>query len=124
MHYVFVYGTLKRGFCRHHVLENETFLGEVCTEPLYLLYDLGNYPGLIKSDSGHSVTGEVYLVDDACLKQLDTIEAVGESLYSREPVQLAQPWNDLVVQTYIYQQPVEGLPQIDRWTKHTETNQE
>src|SRR2546421_721985 len=43
---LFVYGTLKRGGCRHGPLAGQRYRGETHTRPRYALYDLGDYPGL------------------------------------------------------------------------------
>ena len=60
---LFVYGTLKRGGCRHAPLACQRFLGEARTAPLYRLYDLGSYPGLVPADEGGDVVhGELYEV--------------------------------------------------------------
>jgi gamma-glutamylcyclotransferase (GGCT)/AIG2-like uncharacterized protein YtfP len=76
-HRLFVYGTLRRGFERHHHLERlgALFLGEarVAAE----LFDLGSYPGA-RPASGQSkwVRGEVFALsrpaDD--LRVLDSVE--------------------------------------------------
>ena len=109
---VFVYGTLKRGQSRTHVLSQQQFLGEALTRPHYLLVDLGQYPGLILPTalepvivSPHAVQGELYRVDDGCLAELDRIECVNQNLYARWPVSLEVPEN-VAAQTYLYQQTV------------------
>ena len=87
---VFVYGTLKRGHQRNHVLAEQTFISEASTTTDYRMYNLGNYPGLkeVDSGSGVQVQGEIYRVDLACLKQLDQIEGVDQGLYERREVRL------------------------------------
>jgi len=50
------------------------------------LYDLGAYPGLLLNESGSSVIGEVYEVDDETLNELDDFEA--SSNYLRKPVEI------------------------------------
>lgn len=88
---VFVYGTLKRGHQRSHVLDGQTFIGEAATTADYRMYNLGDYPGLKEVDpgSGVQVQGEIYQVDQACLRQLDQIEAVDQGLYERREVRLS-----------------------------------
>lgn len=117
MNRLFVYGTLKKGFCRHDALSACKFLGLANTEPLYKLIDLGDYPGLISSDNGISIEGELYEVDDPCLQKLDAIEGVEMNLYSRETVQLLSPWDDKTAITYIYRQSTDGYPEIQQWTR-------
>ncbi len=101
---VFVYGTLKRGFCRHHYLESQQFLGEATTQPLYRMVDCGDYPGLLPADreSGRTIQGELWQVDATCLKILDEVEGVAMGLYARRTIHLQPPFDQRQVQAYIY----------------------
>jgi gamma-glutamylcyclotransferase (GGCT)/AIG2-like uncharacterized protein YtfP len=71
---VFVYGTLLSGERNHHLLERARLVGEARTEPLFSLYDLGPFPGLVPRGS-QMVAGEVYEVDEPTLAALDRLEA-------------------------------------------------
>lgn len=98
---IFVYGTLKRGFCRAHFLTGQLFLGDARTLPQYRMFDCGTYPGLKFVESGGlSIVGELWSVDDECLAQLDREEGVDERLYARQGIQLVE----LV--------PVDGSPEL------------
>ncbi|WP_437228196.1 gamma-glutamylcyclotransferase family protein [Planctomicrobium sp. SH661] len=112
---IFVYGTLKRGFCRHFAIESETFLGEARTAPRYRMFNVGTYPALIETDSGISIQGEVWSVNDIALARLDEVEGVDESLYIRKPIQLID--TDLMpVEAYFYLRSTEGCPDCgDIW---------
>ena len=88
---IFVYGSLKRSYALHHLLEDQTLIGPARTELLYRLFDLGSYPGLVDWPEGLSIHGEVYRVTSKCLAQLDEAEGVDEGLYARREIQLAQP---------------------------------
>ena len=123
-HCVFVYGTLKRGYLRHDSISQQIFLGEANTAARYRLFDLGDYPGLIADESGVSVAGELYAVDEECLGRLDEIEGVNQGLYSRQPVELLPPWNEHNTLTYIYEQPVSGHREIPVWPFPVKTNNE
>ena len=46
-HLLFVYGTLKTGFCRNPYLDEQQLVGPVQTANRYRLVDCGNFPGLI-----------------------------------------------------------------------------
>lgn len=83
-HLVFVYGTLRRGERNHHLLVNAQSLGNHTTSPVYDLYDLGSYPAV--SEGHGAIFGEVYLVDDHTLEQLDYIEDVPVT-YRREQIE-------------------------------------
>jgi gamma-glutamylcyclotransferase (GGCT)/AIG2-like uncharacterized protein YtfP len=108
MRQIFVYGSLKRGYRLHHLLQGQPFLGTASTCPLYRLHDLGEYPGLVASASGVSVRGEVYEVDDGCLQQLDAAEGVDEGLYVRGPVQLTGLFADRTIHAWFYGGSVHG----------------
>ena len=72
---LFVYGTLKRGGCRHAALADQTLLGEARTRPIYALHHLGAYPGLKNApDGGQVVYGELYAVEETRRTRLDEIE--------------------------------------------------
>ena len=118
MRRIFVYGTLKQGHCRHDVLTGQTFLGPAKTEPNYKLFDLGSYPGLVFSEHGRSIEGELYAVNDNCLQQLDIIEGVDIGLYRREPIELLMPWNLEATETYIYLSSTDGHNEISNWSSH------
>ena len=86
---LFVYGTLKRGQASHDLLQGQEYLGEALTAPHYRLYDAGRFPVLVAARAaGRSIRGEVWRVDDACLRVLDAWEDVPR-LYVRRRVDLA-----------------------------------
>jgi gamma-glutamylcyclotransferase (GGCT)/AIG2-like uncharacterized protein YtfP len=116
MTFVFVYGTLKRGDCRHRFLAGSHFCGPALTRPGYRLYQLGEFPGLVASESGGCIEGELYRVSDAVLALLDDVEAVADSLFERAAVRLQAPHSDLAVQAYFYRGSVEGCRElVRRW---------
>lgn len=106
---LFVYGTLKRGGDNHHHLAYQQFLGEAHTPAGYTLYSLGRYPGMVREAADTAgVTGELWAVDAASLRQLDVLEGVNEGLYERVPLKLAAPADGQPVQTYLYLGSVAG----------------
>lgn len=84
MSYLFVYGTLRKGF-EHPMAEllarsAELFTSAYCQG---LLYDLGPYPVFTYSNLPQaSVKGDVYLLhnEHEVLKMLDEYEGIGEDL--------------------------------------------
>ena len=94
---VFVYGTLKRGHQRNHVLADQTFIGPATTVADYRMYDLGSYPGLIEvaPGAGDQIQGEIYRIDPTCLRQIDQIEAVDQGLYERREIHFDPPLTTL-----------------------------
>ncbi|KAK3276725.1 hypothetical protein CYMTET_15231 [Cymbomonas tetramitiformis] len=92
-HRVFVYGTLKRGFHNHRLLEkfDARFVCETRTrEPMRLV--LGDYgvPYLMgpHPDAAGPVLGELWEVDDEALGALDVLEGVDVGMYTRTRVEL------------------------------------
>ena len=85
-HLVFVYGTLRSGGegAMSIRFSNSKFIADAKVNGS--LYDLGAYPGLLLNQSGLSVIGEVYEVDDETLNELDDFEA--SSNYLRKPVEI------------------------------------
>ena len=111
--YLFVYGTLKRGDCRSHLLSDQRFIMEVRTLPHYRLYDLGSYPGIIEvKEGGIAVEGELWLVTHTCMAILDIEEGVPDGLYVRRRIMLGPPYVDELVQSYFYQQSLCGARQL------------
>ncbi|HWA85253.1 MAG TPA: gamma-glutamylcyclotransferase family protein [Opitutus sp.] len=110
---VFVYGTLKRSGSNHHVLAGQVFVGDARTVPGYALYDLGAYPGMVRSaDDRDGVAGEVWSVDPAALARLDAFEGVPEKLYRRDGVPLLAPFADRSIDAYFYLRTVDGRRSI------------
>lgn len=83
MHLLWVYGSLKKGFCRNEVLLKERHLGTAFTVPYYQLHNLGSYPGLIAG--GNNIFGELYEVSEDCIEKIDKIEDV-PNLFQRKDI--------------------------------------
>ncbi len=105
---VFVYGTLKRGGVNHGWIEQQQFVAEACTLPLYRMFDLGGYPGMVRSKDGISIQGEVWSVDEAGLALLDVLEDTAGGEYERVTLQLEGDFATPRVEGYIYLRSVEG----------------
>ena len=72
--FVFVYGTLKAGDYNNHLLmqNGAGFISNGLTPAIFDMVNLGGYPALI---TGHNeIVGEVWSVDEECLKVLDSLE--------------------------------------------------
>ena len=72
--YLFVYGTLKKGFKNHYLLrERAVFIGAARTRYKYALY-AGEVPYVTPDEEVSVIHGEVYLVDGRTLSLLDDFE--------------------------------------------------
>ena len=109
---VFVYGTLKRGGENHGWIAQQQFVAEAITAPLYRLYDLGGYPGMVRSAEGLSIQGEVWSVDEAGLAKLDVLEDTEGGEYERVMVQLEGDYSTQLVEGYIYLRSIEGRREV------------
>lgn len=84
---VFVYGTLKSGKHRNRCLQGSQFLGEIKTEPKYMLYQPPgvDYPCMAECNEGVAVEGELWEVIN--LTRLDAVEGVPH-LFQRQTIKL------------------------------------
>lgn len=84
--YLFVYGTLKRGFSNNHLLNQAEFLGAAKTLGKYSLWVSG-IPYVFKGEAVSYIHGELYHVDNLTLKIIDRLEGHPE-WYRREEVKV------------------------------------
>jgi gamma-glutamylcyclotransferase (GGCT)/AIG2-like uncharacterized protein YtfP len=87
LHRLFVYGTLMKGEHHHEALKSARFVGLSETEGQFDLVQIDYYPALLANGQTR-ITGEVYEVDDATLKELDALEEVPD-FYLRERIRLS-----------------------------------
>jgi gamma-glutamylcyclotransferase (GGCT)/AIG2-like uncharacterized protein YtfP len=97
-HFVFVYGTLRRGGPGEMSSRFPAAKFIAAAQVAGSLYDLGAYPGLVLNESNSSVLGEVYEVDDKTLNRLDEFEA--GSHYRRQQVAVSIGTHRRVCWTY------------------------
>ena len=102
-HHVFVYGTLKKGFQYHHLIENSTFNGTAKTKEKYAMYQ-NDYPCVVKNEAVSFIYGEVYSVEDSTLEKLDLLEGHPDS-YCREQVQVMLDLDSLIMSAWLYFNP-------------------
>lgn len=110
---LFVYGTLKRGQRAAAQLAGQRCLGPAQTAAGFALYQLDGYPGLIEEPgSDTAVTGELWLVDAACLLALDAYEGVSEGLYRRQSIAIITEGLPRRAETYVYARSLAGRLRI------------
>jgi gamma-glutamylaminecyclotransferase len=93
-HRIFVYGTLKQGFCNFHVNAGQRLPGTFETLdawPLYVLGGLG-VPWLVATaGQGHRVRGQVFDVQPHDLVRMDALERVSEPGWYTRSALAVQP---------------------------------
>lgn len=100
--HIFVYGTLQQGFSNQFselLCSSSEFIGQ--GQVPGLLYDLGSYPGLVKSDKGSIVYGELY----QCLelsKILPILDEYEGDEYIREEVEVICGESSCIAYVYYY----------------------
>ncbi|KAJ4785367.1 hypothetical protein LUZ62_036613 [Rhynchospora pubera] len=97
---IFTYGTLKRGFSNHKLLQSlmqsnhATFVGPAATSsPIPLVCGPYRVPFLLnlsscRSDEIYPVSGELYSVSPLGLARLDELEGVSKGHYERFPLKV------------------------------------
>jgi len=102
---LFLYGTLRTGQRNHRLMSNSRFICKVKTLPHYRLYDLGDYPGMVRDEqNGLAVRGEMWEVDATTLMMLDALEDVDDGLYERVLVEIDHA--AVGVESYLYLPPI------------------
>jgi gamma-glutamylcyclotransferase (GGCT)/AIG2-like uncharacterized protein YtfP len=113
MHPLFVYGTLKRGGSNHGFIAGQRFVADARTVAGFRLYELDGYPGMVADPADtDGVTGELWAVDERCLRALDEFEGVHEGLYRRAPVALAGLAESATAETYLYARSIAGRKRL------------
>jgi gamma-glutamylaminecyclotransferase len=84
---VFVYGSLKRGFYNHSLLNGQKFIGPGKTVlPDFTMFNVGAFPGVVQMGNDF-IYGELYDIDGDALEGLDYLEG-HPNFYCREVVQV------------------------------------
>ncbi len=88
------------------------------------LYDLSDYPGLVLSDDGETVVGEVWEITDVSawekLDAFEDIRADGTGMYRREAIAvMLADGREVLAQAYLYNRDVTRLRAVSSgdWSK-------
>lgn len=112
VHKVFCYGSLKRGYGNHRLLEQSDFISEDETENDKLqLRCFGAYPG-VYLDGNNTVKGELYEVDDETFRRLDGLEGY-PTFYDRMVVALKS--GEAAWMYYLHEEPRGRLCEDGVW---------
>lgn len=85
-HYLFVYGTLKRGYGNNaRCLEDAEFIGEAVTVDDGYVMQTGSFPILFEIGEGHGAKarGEIFIVSNKTRARCDSLEG-HPNMYRRE----------------------------------------
>ena len=101
---VAVYGSLRKGFGNHYLLKDSKYLGEYDTEPIYDMYSISSFPGLV-TGGNTSIKMEVYEVDRPTLVRLNQLEGYicddhVNNHYNR--ISINTPYGEAYTYTYNY----------------------
>lgn len=122
---LFVYGTLLNADNKYaaYLRSNSAFYAHGKLQAQ--MYNIGKYPGTVLSDKDDEfVFGSIYRVSDALtvLPVIDVYEGFGDDQpqpneFIREIVTIQTDAGDIACWIYLYNLPVDGLPQIatGRW---------
>jgi gamma-glutamylaminecyclotransferase len=102
---IFVYGSLKKDFQNHYLLEDSKYIGEATTTDFYTMigtkskafpYIISNYP----DNAGTCIKGEVYDISEEVLEKLDKLEGHPDT-YTRRNIYVSADKDSLIVFAYI-----------------------
>lgn len=112
--FVFVYGTLMKGFSNHRLLKGAKYLGLAQTVKKYRM-SVGDYPLVNEKKADTKITGELYSVSNKILKNLDELEGYKgndrSNNYYRKFVPVVN--NDKRVDAYVYFNDKRGDYNVD-----------
>jgi gamma-glutamylcyclotransferase (GGCT)/AIG2-like uncharacterized protein YtfP len=98
--YVFVYGSLKKKHHNYKLLQNSEFINNATTSELYNMINLGGFPAIIPDNNGYKISGELYLVNDKTLYNLDILE--GEGSFYKRIKQKVITSDEIIFESYLY----------------------
>ena len=88
--YLFVYGSLKKGFENEHVLDKAKYISKAITVRKFAMYTSkgGDYPYLLKDKPLNNIEGELYkIARKDLLKKIDIFEG-SPDYYTRESIEV------------------------------------
>lgn len=88
--YLFVYGSLKKGFQNEHILDKAKYISKAVTVRKFSMYEAkgGEYPYLLKNKPLYPIKGELYkIARKDLLKKIDLFEG-SPDYYTRESIEI------------------------------------
>jgi len=121
MNLLFVYGTLKKGHKRHHLLGGASLVGRGYIEGFSMYSINGMFPAIVPAPTGNGkVYGEIYEVTEDILEECDFIEGVHNNLYRRELVPVYIKKAEMVeAYVYIFNEGISSFERIEngKWKR-------
>ncbi len=121
--YIFIYGSLKKGFDNHDILKDAKYVSKAETIRSFAMFEetSGNYPYLLKEkNKGYSkIKGELYKVyRKDILKDIDYFEGAPD-YYKRERIKIKTRKKVKIAETYFFTKDIIPFDQdpISEWTK-------
>jgi gamma-glutamylaminecyclotransferase len=116
MYPVFLFGTLKQGFPNSGTNKGSRVPGEFLTRNRYPLYLVGerHSPWLVLSEGeGFQVRGQVFMVDEATLGDMDLLERIHEpDGYRRIEMLVFSESTNEEMQVFVYVKPPQQLEAV------------
>ena len=115
-HYLFVYGTLKKGYGNHHIIQKTKYIGDFISVDKFDLSGCG-FPELYPNNNGKQVKGEIYELYEHDFISTDMLEGNGH-FYQRE---IRRFWNNnKIIDAWIYiilqpGSPIEVEDRVINW---------
>jgi gamma-glutamylcyclotransferase (GGCT)/AIG2-like uncharacterized protein YtfP len=105
MEYVFVYGSLRKGFWNHEpYLKDSKFIGMGITKEKYAMY-ANIIPYVVENEKISHIVGEVYEVDEKTLERIDCLEGHPDC-YKRKKVKIIlDSGEEIEAWIYFYPEP-------------------
>lgn len=107
MHIIFVYGTLKRGFPNHSLLQGARYVSQGRTVERYPMIVQGQFYSPVimpEPGTGHRIAGELWEVDEEKLGELDHLESTHlPTGYIRERIEIESQAR--VLSAWVYFKP-------------------
>ena len=105
MEYVFVYGSLRKGFWNHEAyLKNSKFIGKGKTKEKYAMYaDI--IPYVVENEKISHIVGEVYEIDKETLKRIDCLEGHPNHYIRKKVPIILETGEELEAWLYFYPEP-------------------
>ncbi|MDD4950674.1 gamma-glutamylcyclotransferase [Sulfuricurvum sp.] len=102
--YLFVYGSMKKGFQNHVRLINAEYIGEFTTVGKYVMYaDISNlFPYVLENEKRSPIHGELYKITNADeFKSIDDLEGM-PTYYYRKQISVVSKENKQKISAWIY----------------------